>query len=77
MAALCLGWSSLSAASEPVDPAVERVSVFVSDLERSLTFYRDVLGFEPDDIVHHEMNSFAHEVFGLNADETVREVLLR
>lgn len=64
-------------ANEAVEPGVERVSVFVSDLERSLTFYEEALGFEPDDIVRHAPNSFAHEVFGLNADDDVREVVLR
>lgn len=77
VAVVCLGLSAFAWANEAIDPGVERVSVFVSDLERSLSFYRDVLGFEPDEIVEYEMNSFAHEVFGLNADETVREVLLR
>jgi catechol 2,3-dioxygenase-like lactoylglutathione lyase family enzyme len=77
VAILCLGLTAFAAANEAVEPGVERVSVFVGDLDRALTFYRDVLGFEPDDVIDHERNSFAHDVFGLNSDETVREVLLR
>ena len=77
VAAFWLGLSLSAAANEAIEPGVERVSIFVSDLERSLTFYEDALGFDPDDIVSHEPNSFAHEVFGLNADASVREVLLR
>ena len=66
-----------AAAAEGVEPGIHRVSLLVSDLERSLNFYEEVLGLEPDEVVQHEANSFVHDLFGLEADETAREVLMR
>ena len=63
-------------AAEGVEPGVQRVSLLVSDLDRALTFYEGVLGLEPDQVVRHEADSFAHDLFGLESDVTVREVLL-
>jgi catechol 2,3-dioxygenase-like lactoylglutathione lyase family enzyme len=57
---LTMSVSQLAAASGPVVHAVSAVAVTVSDMDRSVEFYRGVLGFEPvtdmevagDDIEH-------------------------
>src|SRR5271165_4578023 len=62
-------------ADSPVVGAVESVSVTVSDMERSLRFYHDVLGFEPVGDVEVAGDDYEHlyGVFGAR----VRIVTLR
>ena len=72
---LCLGAAAAGSAVAAQVSAVDSVAVNVSDLSRSVAFYRDVLGFAP--VSEHEVAGDAYEhlygVFGLR----VRSARLR
>src|SRR5687767_16025977 len=62
--------------SEPIDPGVDigHVHLKVSDIERALAFYRDVLGFEEmarmgDQAAFISAGGYHHHI-GLNTGET-------
>lgn len=49
-----------------------RNSILVSDLEKSLSVYRDILGFEVAMIAESDKDSYAYEVFRIPKDATFR-----
>jgi len=57
-------------------PHVKRPLFMVSDLERSLTIYRDVLGFEASEIIQAGENSFSYPVFNVPKEGIMRYVFL-
>ncbi|MEO1202670.1 MAG: VOC family protein [Pseudomonadota bacterium] len=59
------------------DPGIDRVNLYVSDLERSMTFFGDVLGFQAGAIERHAPGSFAHDLMDLGTNVTLRETVLR
>ncbi len=76
LASLCLSFATVAAAAaEPIVRAVESVAVTVADMDRSIAFYRDVLGFAP--VADAEVSGDDHErlqgVFGAR----IRTVTLR
>ena len=70
----CLVAGALHAGDEAYDGAhFKRVTLVVSDINRSLEIYRDILGFHLDGIMEaagHE--SYSYPVFKIDPDATVR-----
>ena len=76
---LCLGVGTLGAGDEAYDGAqFKRVTLIVSDLERSLEVYRDILGFEldgvmdPKEIEASSGESYSYPVFRIDPSATIR-----
>jgi|SaaInlStandDraft_1057018.scaffolds.fasta_scaffold12709_3 catechol 2,3-dioxygenase-like lactoylglutathione lyase family enzyme len=57
-------------------PHVKRSLLMVSDIDRSLIIYRDVLGFEASEIVQTDENSFSYPVFNVPKEGKMRYVFL-
>jgi len=57
-------------------PHFKRPNLVVSDLEKSLTIYRDILEFEVGDISESSSDSFSYPVFNIPADAKLRSVTL-
>jgi len=55
----------------------QRANFLVADVERSLTFYRDVLGFETVFIKDSEADSYSYDVFAIDRDAPMRFCVLR
>lgn len=51
---------------------LQRANFLVSDLDRALAFYRDVLGFEVAFITETQADSYAFEVFGIDRSAPTR-----
>ncbi|MBK7355950.1 VOC family protein [Propionivibrio sp.] len=66
LAIAVLLYTGLAAASEPIIHAVDSIAMTVSDMNRSLAFYRDVLNFEPvsDSEVSGDDYEHLYGVFG-------------
>ena len=64
------------AARQPAHPRVQRTNMVVSDLERALTLYRDVLGFELQRSRELGRDSYAYEVFEFDRNATITEAFL-
>ena len=61
------------AGDEPYDGAnFKRVTLVVSDLERSLEIYRDILGFQLDGIMDSTEASYSYPVFNIDPKATIR-----
>jgi catechol 2,3-dioxygenase-like lactoylglutathione lyase family enzyme len=61
------------AGDEPYDGAhFKRVTLVVSDLDRSLEIYRDILGFSLDGISESSSESYSYPVFKIDPDATIR-----
>lgn len=54
----------------------QRANYVVSDLDRALTFYRDVLGFEVAFIKDSDSASYSYPVFEIDRDATIRFAVL-
>ena len=50
---------------------LQRANFLVSDLERALQFYRDVLGFEVVFTKEPRQTSYSHQVFGIDRSQPV------
>lgn len=62
-----------SAGDEPYDGAnFKRVTLVVSDLDRSLEIYRDILGFQLDGIMDSTEASYSYPVFKIDPEAKVR-----
>ena len=72
-----------AAATSPQDDVVnydgahfKRVNLVVSDLERALTIYRDILGFVPGNIGTSSADSYSYPVFKIDPAAKLRFVTL-
>ncbi len=54
----------------------QRANFVVSDLDRSLRFYRDVLGFEVAFVKDSDEASYSYPVFEIDRDATIRFAVL-
>ena len=59
-------------AAETREVAVKRVNLLVSDLDRSLAIYRDILGFRVFEISDSSPQSYSYAVFGIPAAAQLR-----
>lgn len=60
-------------ASQAYDGAYfKRVNLVVSDLDRALTIYRDVLGFDVDNVSESSEDSYSYPVFRIPRDAQLR-----
>lgn len=50
----------------------QRATYLVSDLEKALEFYRDILGFEVEYIIGGNLESYSYEVFEIERDVAIR-----
>ena len=50
---------------------MQRANFLVADMDRALTFYRDVLGFEVAFVKEPRAKSYSHEVFDIDRATTV------
>ena len=50
---------------------MQRANFLVADMDRALTFYRDVLGFEVAFVKEPRAKSYSHEVFDIDRGSTV------
>jgi len=57
-------------------PHYKRVNLVVADLDRSLTIYQDILGFEPGTIMESGLDSFSYTVFNFPKEARLRYVYL-
>jgi len=57
-------------------PHYKRPNLVVADLERSLTIYRDILGFEAAGISESSSESFSYPVFNFPAEARLRSTYL-
>jgi catechol 2,3-dioxygenase-like lactoylglutathione lyase family enzyme len=53
-------------------PLVKRTALVVSNIDRSLTVYRDLLGFQLNSLTQSGPNSYSYEVFALPRDVPIR-----
>ena len=74
VAAIAIMAVSPAGAQSPPLPELDRVSIDVSNLDRSLTLYRDALGFVVDSTLQHPEGSAARQLIG--GQGRVREALL-
>jgi len=54
----------------------QRANFLVSDLDRALVFYRDILGFNLDFIKNSEEDSYSYPVFEIDRDRSLRFAVL-
>jgi catechol 2,3-dioxygenase-like lactoylglutathione lyase family enzyme len=54
----------------------QRANFLVSDLDRALAFYRDILGFSLEFIKDSEEDSYSYPVFEINRDRNLRFAVL-
>ena len=54
----------------------QRANFLVSDLDRALVFYRDILGFRVDFIKDSEADSYSYPVFEIPRDRAMRFAVL-
>jgi len=54
----------------------QRGNFVVTDLERSLEFYRDILGFKVDFIKESEPDSYSYPVFEIESDRALKFAVL-
>jgi len=55
----------------------QRANFLVADIERALTFYRDVLGFDVVFIKDSEADSYSYDVFDIDRGPAMRFAVLR
>jgi len=56
---------------------LQRANFLVADIDRALTFYEGVLGFEPVFIKDSEPDSYSYDVFEIERSSTMRFAVLR
>jgi catechol 2,3-dioxygenase-like lactoylglutathione lyase family enzyme len=65
-----------AAAAQDADPYegsfFKRQAIVVSDMERALTLYRDVLGFELHSLTQSSETSYSYEVFNIPREASIR-----
>jgi len=78
-AALSVLFASTSAAAQepaggaPYDGAYfKRQAIIVSDMDRALTLYRDILGFELHSLTQSGPDSYSYEVFNIPREASIR-----
>lgn len=54
----------------------QRANFVVTDIERALTLYRDVLGMNVDFVEPSESDSYSYDVFEIDRESTVRWAVL-
>lgn len=68
------------AATEEIDPYAgahfKRVTLVVADIDRALTLYRDVLGFEAGEPSESSAESYSYPVFDIDPEAKIRFVTL-
>ncbi|MBI1263248.1 MAG: hypothetical protein GC187_00760 [Alphaproteobacteria bacterium] len=70
--------SASAAAQEPAGDALydgaffKRQAIIVSDMDRALTLYRDVLGFELHSLTQSGPDSYSYEVFNIPREASIR-----
>lgn len=57
-------------------PHVKRANFIVSDIDRTLTIYHDILGLVPGDIQSSSEDSYSYTAFKIPAEATLRSVTL-
>jgi len=57
-------------------PHVKRPNILVTDLDRSLKIYRDILGFSFDSISESSLDSFSYPVFNIPREARMRYTYL-
>jgi catechol 2,3-dioxygenase-like lactoylglutathione lyase family enzyme len=74
LAALCVATVPFSAADDDAYAGAhfKRVTFVVADMERSLTIYRDILGFDLDGISDSSAESYSYPVFRIDPEATIR-----
>ena len=55
---------------------LRRSSLVVGDLEKSLSLYRDILGFEVGPVGTYEKDNYAYQVFNIPEEATIRVATL-
>ncbi len=65
-----------SSLAETQEPRVQRLNLVVSDMDRALQLYRDVLGFQLYRLVAHKEGSYAYELFQIDKKAQLREAML-
>ena len=58
------------------EPRFQRANYLVSDLDRALAFYRDILGFKVDFIKESEDVSYSYQVFEIEKDRQLKFAVL-
>ena len=61
-----------ASAADTQEVALKRVNLLVSDLDRSLAIYRDILGFRVFEISESSPQSYSYAVFGIPATAKLR-----
>lgn len=77
LVAICLLFGTAVQAQDAAEPDVDRVNLYVSDLERSMAFFGGVLRFRAGANDRHAPGSFLHDLMGFSTDVTLRETVLR
>ena len=78
----CVSVTAVEAKDTPIAaspyglPHYKRVNLLVADLERSLTIYRDILGFSPGNISDSALGSFSYPVFNIPKEARMRYTYL-
>ena len=72
VAALSLAAHGWAAESEYDGATFKRVTLVVKDMDRALTVYRDVLGFDLDGVSKSGPDSYSYPVFKVDPDATLR-----
>jgi catechol 2,3-dioxygenase-like lactoylglutathione lyase family enzyme len=58
------------------EPRFQRANFVVSDIDRALPFYRDILGFKVDFIKESDEASYSYPVFEIERDRKLRFAVL-
>ena len=69
---LATGHLRPASAADTQEVALKRVNLLVSDLDRSLAIYRDILGFRIFEISESSPQSYSYAVFGIPAAAKLR-----
>ncbi len=67
---------SMEAQEATQEVHLRRSSLVVGDLEKALTVYRDVLGFEVGPVGTYEKDNYAYQVFNIPKEATIRVATL-
>ena len=62
--------------TEFIYPHVKRPNLLVADIERSLTIYRDILGFEGAPVSESSLDSYSYPVFNIPRKGRIRYTYL-
>ena len=70
------GNSASAQTPAPVDPYIHRSNFVVTDLDRTFTLYRDILGLKVDVMMPVKSDSFMYDVFGVDRAAKLRIAFL-